>query len=545
LIAYNLRPVYRLAEQTHRHQPELHFEGAYDRFRAAAGPAIQQIGAVRDATRGLNSGIVDELYFARLRRLDPDNGVVIYLSAAAKLPDAVSVNGAEARFAQVREDLEAARRAPRLEWYARRAAGLWRQALSESGARKDLNARIARDWAVNGQAAAIRTACSRLAGLVDVLMRAGRSENAEACNLAAIDLARRTLDETIDASVAAACAEQLHEAYRQAAMIDAACGRWDAAARASALADRAAWFLRLLRERRSAAPFDPMLQVSTPRAEPYRTTVGYLLASGALVAGWAVLLVTSVVMLIAAVVARVVGGRGRGKHEEVTRVGPGIVSWLWAAGTVAGPSVVIAGAVLLVPAELGRATSMNWIVAMLMLGALLTAGAVLTLARGRASAGGELPGSSRVWHVWWLLVALVALLVLLRPFSPFGGDQAAFDQGLRSPQAAAGASRLAGAAASLALVGLVVWAIWAAGAWLRTRKRTYNGRQDRSLGRFPRTALALAVWGWLILGIMSMGAVRVYHRYDARLQELTIQDLQDEVPAWLGPSWKRAFFPAP
>ena len=53
------------------------------------------------------------------------------------------------------------------------------------------------------------------------------------------------------------------------------------------------------------------------------------------------------------------------------------------------------------------------------------------------------------------------------------------------------------------------------------------------------------MWGWLILGIMSMGAVRVYHRCDARLQELTIQDLQDEVPAWLGPSWKQALFPAP
>jgi len=142
-------------------------------------------------------------------------------------------------------------------------------------------------------------------------------------------------------------------------------------------------------------------------------------------------------------------------------------------------------------------------------------------------------------------LALFAILVLLKPWSPFGLDPAAFDAGWRSPEATSRAFGLAGAAATLAVLAGLVWAVWVLLARLRRRKTADARPTGGARGGFARSAVVLALWGWLILGIMSLGAVRLYHRYDARLQDLTIQDVQDEVAAWMGPSWQRSFFPGP
>jgi hypothetical protein len=222
-------------------------------------------------------------------------------------------------------------------------------------------------------------------------------------------------------------------------------------------------------------------------------------------------------------------------------VGLGPASWIWVGAVVAGPAAGLAAAVLLLPIDVRAAMSLSWIQGGAMLVVVVTAGAVLTLARARASAAGDpLPAAHRVWQVWWLLVALLAVVVLLKPWSPFGPNPEAFDDGWRVPRDAIRLQGLGGAAALLGLVAGVIWAVWSAAAWLRGRRNASGGPR----GRFGRAVVVLALCAWLILGIMSLGAVRLYHRYDARLQELTILDLQDEVAAWVGPSWQRAFFPA-
>ena len=128
---------------------------------------------------------------------------------------------------------------------------------------------------------------------------------------------------------------------------------------------------------------------------------------------------------------------------------------------------------------------------------------------------------------------------------PFGADAAHFDLGLRPPQAPARAQATQALAVILGALGGLVWLAWCLTAWLKGRKKGPGGVTGTGGAGLGRTTLVLAVWGWLILGMMSLGPARLYHRYDARLQEMTVHDLQDEVTAWMGPAWKGAFFQAP
>ncbi len=153
------------------------------------------------------------------------------------------------------------------------------------------------------------------------------------------------------------------------------------------------------------------------------------------------------------------------------------------------------------------------------------------------------PKSQRVWLIWWMIVAVFAILVFYRPWWPLGRDLEAFDEGLRMPLAPARVSLFYAAVAALSVLALVVWLVWVFLAAWRSRGRGGDSGGRSGSGRaFLRSAAVLAVWGWLILGILCAGSIRLYHRHDTRLQQLVARDLQDEVSAWMGPAWARSFF---
>jgi hypothetical protein len=541
LILFNLRPVLTLAEQLHRYQPDVEFAGVGERFRAAAGAELGGISAVREAAGALAEKRTTPALFARWRGLVPGNAVLPYLEVAAVL-SSTETDEPSARFESIRASLQAARQGPAFDWYTVAAMNAWRSALADTGARDDLNAKWALDWACDYQASAIRITCASLLNLADELLAASQSAPARTCLEAAVDFAERSLEGAVSVETALACAEQLDVALRRASLVSAAEGEWDESRRSSERADRVRRFSEILRLRRATAPYDPLCQMPVVREQPYRAVVSYLLASGLLVSGWGALLLVG---LGGAVVAAAVAFRGGDGSRGAATVGRGWIDWFWAGAIAAGPSVGLAAAVLMVPIDLRAVLSLYWIQAAVVLVVVFSVSGVLTLGRRRASAGGSPPATSRVWQWWWVVVVAFGLLFLVRPWLPFGPDQATFDRSIRVPQAGARAQAIQAWALALGVLGVVARGGWCLISRFRSRKTALAHAKRPSAGIMGRAVVVLAMWGWLILGIMSMGAVRLYHRYDVRMQELTCRDLQDEVTAWMGPAWKRSFLSAP
>jgi len=539
LIGFNAEPILTLAERLRHLDPNHSFDGIAERYRSRAGSDLQHIQSVAATIRLSRSGTGNDSAFSRLQSTDPENALFSYLRAAQAAGNA-STNDASTTFEIVGPMIESALQAERCDWYVSEAMEAWQWAYQTIDVGPTMRVRWARDAATREQANAIGDASAALLQLADDLLRAGQDEAGRTCVRGALDFSRRTLDDARGADVALACAGSIERARRLESAILARAGEWDEKQRADERAESAAQFAQVLRSRMNSATQDPILQIPILRGQPFRTTSAYLLSCGFLFAGWIALLGVGVATTLLSVIARVTGGPATG---EIPRVGPGPFHWFWCAALVIGPATLLGTAVQWIQPDLAIVTSQTWIQSGVLVVFILTLASVLTLARSRASAGEPPPKSHRVWLLWWVLVAVFAILVFFRPWSPLGRNLDAFDLGLRMPLAPARVSLFYAAVAACSLLGLVVWLVWVLLAAWRGRRRDGGSGGRSGTGRaFLRSAAVLAVWGWLILGILCAGSIRLYHRHDTRLQQLVAKDLQDEVSAWMGPAWARSFF---
>lgn len=539
LIAANADPILTLAERLRQYDPERDFAGVLERFRAAAGADLSRIAALERARQLLLSTGTDVSEFARIGSADRENGLFAYLEAGKRARSGTNRDPAS-RFGAVESLIETARSAPRCDWYTARTAQAWRNAYAPIDIGKDVKALWARDAACRDEARTIRRVSGALCELAGQLLREGRTDDSLACLAGVDDFCTRTLNDVVSSEVAVACAEQIEREQRLLAVVHAARSDWNDADRAHARADRADRFARILRQRREFATQDPILQVPVLREQPYRAAFAYLLSSGFLFTGWLTLLAVALAAACVAGALRLFGGPN---DSATARVGCEWMHWFWSAAIVAGPAAGLATAVQFVPPKLNLVSSQNWVQSGIVLSVILTLAAVLTLARARTLAGGaSAPNRSRVWSVWWVLVGLLAILVFFRPWVPLGANLENFDRGLRSPLAPSRAHLYQSLVLLAGILATVVWLVWLMLGRFRRRGSGGALRQEGGGTSLAGCTAVLALWGWLILGIMCAGSFRLYHRYDARLSGLVVQDLEDEVGAWMGPAWKRAFF---
>lgn len=539
LIAVNADPILTLAERLRQYDPERDFAGVLERFRAAAGADLSRIAALERSKRLVLSTGTDVSEFARIGSADPENGLFAYLEAGKRARSETNRDPI-ARFGAVGSLIEMARSAPRCDWYSARTAQAWRNAYAPIDIGKDVKALWARDAAGRDQARTIRHVSGALRELAGQLLREGQTDDSLTCLSGVDDFCTRTLNDVVSTEVAVACAEQIERAQRLRAAAHAARSDWNDADRARGRADRANRFARILQRRRESAPQDPILQIPVLREQPYRAAFAYLLSCGFLFTGWLTLLAVALTAACVAGVLRLFGGPN---DSAPARVGRGWMHWFWSAAIVAGPAAGLATAVQFVPPNLKLVSSQSWVQSGIVLSAILTLAAVLTLARARASAeGAPAPNRSRVWSVWWVLVGLLAILVFFRPWVPLGANLENFDRSLRSPLAPSRTHLYQSLVLLAGMLATVVWLVWFVFGRFRRRGTGGSPRLDGGGRSLAGSTAVLALWGWLILGILCAGSFRLYHRYDARLGALVAQDLEDEVGAWMGPAWKRAFF---
>jgi hypothetical protein len=254
--------------------------------------------------------------------------------------------------------------------------------------------------------------------------------------------------------------------------------------------------------------------------------------SGFLALGAVTLLVIAVVGAVATGITRLAGGSPGAPRATI---GPGWSSWLRSAMILSAPSALFAAGALIFPLNYRAIAAPTWIQSLLVLSAVLTAGVLLSHARGRIAEGAAGAGRSAVWRWWWGGLWILAGLLLLRQWRVFGRDPEAFAASLQAPAVLLRATGLLSIAGATAVLAGLVWLVWTLVGRLR-------GRPKAGPGGFMRTLVVLALWGGLVTGVMTIGAFRLYYLYDARLTALTVSDFEDEIEAWMGPAWYRAFF---
>ncbi len=533
LLLMNLTPLARLAEQVNAFQVDLDASQWRERFEAASA-GMSGMRSLEIALATLLDGGADRAEgIRRVRLRDPDNAVLVLLELGAVLADSPAGAAPDERYEAARELLEQAAATTDHAWYRDDAMRAWRRAVERSFDRAGLAAQQARDYAHYRDAQAIRFACGELLTLGGALAALGEHERAWKCFDTAVRWTRRSLPETRSVSVALTLAEQMERAAEGAALAAAAAGRTADADRAAAQRRAAARFHDLLRRRLESATHNPMLRNEPVlRPTPFAASLTYLLVSGFLAVGTLSVVVVGLLALAASIVWRVVR---RGDPAPSATIGRSGFAWLWAAAGMSAPALLPATATLLFPLDPRGLMAPTWIQFSFLLTALLSMAVVLRLAQQRADAGTDPPRRAGVWHVWWAALFLFAALILLGQWKSFGVRPEAFDLSRVTPRPIMRVSNLWLIALLATLLAALIWLVWA------LIDRTRRGHRADRPGLL-RAVVPLSLWGGLVLGTMTLGAFRLYYRYDARLTELTVQDLQDEVGAWMGPAWYPAFF---